>query len=294
MPIHDELLPNEQIVFEYTGTEDEDGYVQRADSDEKCQEFNFAITNARVYIESELTGEVTLPLEDISLVSSGVIPRVKQRGRKINKILLGGFAAISILFLGTAALTDESVLSTAIALAVVGYLVRRLNSWVSDHYTGNYRLLGFSTSGPPGETIAGLNPGFGDRDLDEWDIAVRFPDSEFTPEATENIGDFTVPTGTEEARLYALPKALFGALGLRLIRPDELDDEDEKGTEKAAPHSGGPTGLAGYVCESCGEELNIFSEVREGTTYTCMKCGHELDQQKEIAEQLWDAEEFVD
>jgi len=298
VPIDDDRYPNELVTFVYRATGGDGSYVRLAADDRRDPNFEFAVTNARVYVESELTGTLTLPLAEITMVSSGVVPDVPPRADKIGSVLKWGFAAVAVLAIGSTLVTASSVVGAILAVAITGYLGARVWNWVrTEHYRRDYRLLGFTREGTHGgdrefgQRHAGLNPARGDPDSDVWDVVVRFPDAEFTPEHTQNLEAFTVPSRTEDDRLFALPKALFGAVGLRLIRPDDhLDDEELQSEQGAASHSGGPTGLAGYVCESCGENLDIFTEVREGTSYTCRKCGHELDQQGEIAEQLWFAE----
>lgn len=297
MPIDDDRYPNERVAFVYRATDGDGSYVRLADDDRRDRTFEFAVTNARVYVESDLTGRLTLPLEEITIVSSGVVTDVPQRAEKIGSLLTWGFAVVAALAIGSTLVTASSVVGAILAVAVTGYLGARAWSWVRrGYYRRDYRLLGFTREGSHGggeafaRDHAGLNMARGDPEHDAWDVLVRFPDDAFTPDHTRNLGEFSVPTGTDEAELFALPKVLFGAAGLRLLRPDEHRDDERRTEREETPYSGGPNGLSGYVCESCGEDLNIFTEVREGTSYTCRNCGHELDQQGEVAEQLWFAE----
>jgi len=253
--------------------------------EEKMTEFEFRVTNIRVVVESERTGEISLPLPLLDTIETNVEEFIPDDANRRLR-LYGAGAVAGLLGCGylIASHPEGSLFIGAFWVVIGLYILKRVANGVRAASTGEYRQFGFTRGDRPAESVAlrGLREEPGP---DGRDIFVQFPADEFSSSNMAHIGDLPSPLELDLPTKYALPTGLFGKLGVPVSPPAAASVNDML---SGGSSTGGTVGFSQYECENCGTLLNIESDVNQsGRAYTCGNCGHELDDQQEAIGQAW-------
>jgi DNA-directed RNA polymerase subunit RPC12/RpoP len=273
------FIEEEKPIFNYESSPASELWV---DGDGPIQEFEFTLTNRRIIVTSDETGEVSVPLPILGRIGSKTETSMTAEGRTYLKWLSLSVIGGILLYALYTALTNSII--WAVVYAVILFVIWvKVGGSIENMFSWDWRWLSFQVN--ENAELGNAVMGYADPDPEssDSDILIRMRDNDFSTSEMQNLTGLKLSALRSEKEPFAIPNAVLEHCGMNIKTPETIKLKPDR----TRNYDGGPKAGGYYVCEGCGEKLDAAFDIQGSNPAKCGNCGYELDdQQGAITEEM--------